>query len=366
MKQYCIICSVVKLRALKLTSMRKYLIFFFCLALLLVDNKSKAQDPQFSQYYAAPLYLNPALTGINQMGRAGINYRNQWPSIEASFETFSAYIDYNFDEKNSSLGMIITRDTEGLVGLSSTEIGLQYAYQVNLNYKWIFRPAFQVSYTLRDLNFDKLTFGDQFDNTGLVRPISAEQFASGSQVGYVDLALGGLWYSKDMWIGVAAHHIREPNQSFVDGDSPLPRKVSVHGGYRIPLKSGFRRKGSTTSGAERTLSPTFNYRSQGNFDQLDLGTYFTMAPVIFGVWYRGIPLKSPEGGGSNTESVIFMMGLTKNKVTMGYSFDYTLSKLGIGSGGAHEVSITYTFKAGSPRKPSREVRELRCPVPFIF
>ena len=125
-------------------------------------------------------------------------------------------------------------------------------------------------------------------------------------------------------------------------------------------------KGKTASGAERTLSPTFNYRSQGDFDQLDLGMYFTMSPVIFGVWYRGIPVKSPEGGGGNTESVIFMMGLTKNKITMGYSFDYTLSKLGIGSGGAHEISITYTFKGGSPRKPSREVRELKCPVPFIF
>lgn len=346
--------------------MGKYLLIFFCSFALLLNNKLKAQDPQFSQYYAAPLFLNPALAGINQMGRAGINYRNQWPSIEASFETFSSYIDYNFDEKNSSLGLIVTKDTEGLAGLASTEIGLQYAYQVNLNYKWVFRPAFQVSYTTRDLDFSKLTFGDQFDNTGLVRPISAEQFNSGLKTSYVDLGLGGMWYSKNIWIGVAAHHIREPNQSFVDGNSPLPRKVSVHGGYRIPLKSGFLTKGKTAGGAERTLSPSFNYRSQGDFDQLDLGLYFTMSPIIFGLWYRGIPVKTPEGGGGNTESLIFMTGLTKNKITFGYSFDYTLSKLGIGSGGAHEVSITYTFKGSSPKKPSRDVRELKCPVPFIF
>ena len=325
-----------------------------------------AQDPQFSQYYAAPLYLNPALAGINQQGRAGVNYRSQWPSIEASFETFSAYVDYNFDEKNSSLGLIITKDTEGLVGLSSTEIGLQYSYQVNLNYKWIFRPAFQVSYAIRDINYDKLTFGDQFDETGLVNPLSAESFNTGLSTSYADIALGGIWYSKNMWLGVAAHHIREPNQSFVAGESPLPRKVSFHGGYRIPLKAGFLTKGTTESGAERTLSPTFNYRSQGDFDQLDLGVYLTMSPVIFGLWYRGIPIKSPEGGGSNTESLIFMAGMTREKLTFGYSFDYTLSKLGIGSGGAHEISITYTFKAGSPRKPSRDVRELKCPVPFIF
>ncbi len=165
---------------------------------------------------------------------------------------------------------------------------------------------------------------------------------------------------------MAAHHIREPNQSFVDGESPLPRKVSVHGGYRFPLRAGTYGKGETSRGAERSISPTFNYRSQGNFDQLDLGLYFTVEPIIFGLWYRGIPVKSAEGGGSNTESLIFMTGLRKDRLTMGYSFDYTLSELGIGSGGAHEISIVYTFKASSKRKPSRYVRELRCPVPFIF
>ena len=71
-------------------------------------NKAVAQDPQFSQFYAAPLYLNPALTGINQKGRVGINYRNQWPSINTGFETAAAYVDYNFEEYNSSLGFLIT------------------------------------------------------------------------------------------------------------------------------------------------------------------------------------------------------------------------------------------------------------------
>ncbi|MEM8895922.1 MAG: PorP/SprF family type IX secretion system membrane protein, partial [Bacteroidota bacterium] len=107
------------------------LIFFMLTVLglsMFVNNKALAQDPQFSQYYAAPLYMNPALAGINQQGRAGVNYRQQWPSIPASFETFSAYIDYNFEDYNSSGGLIVTNDREGLAGLNSTTIGLQYAY----------------------------------------------------------------------------------------------------------------------------------------------------------------------------------------------------------------------------------------------
>ena len=82
--------------------------------------KANAQDPQFSQFYAAPLDLNPALTGINQRGRIGINYRNQWPSIETGFETAAIYADYNIEEYNSSVGILFNNDQEGLAGLNST------------------------------------------------------------------------------------------------------------------------------------------------------------------------------------------------------------------------------------------------------
>ncbi|PIB34393.1 hypothetical protein BFP72_02615 [Reichenbachiella sp. 5M10] len=345
--------------------MLKKIFFLLFVVALFIPEDSYGQDPQFSQYYAAPLYLNPALAGINQQGRAGLNYRSQWPSIDASFETFSAYADNNFDEKNSSVGLLITSDKEGIAGLTSTEIALQYAYQVDVNYKWTFRPAIEASYTFRDLNFNRLTFGDQIDSNGPNGNPTAEQFDSSGKIRYFDLALGGLVYSKRIWLGAAMHHLREPDQSFIGNGSPLPRKLSIHGGYKIPLNTPYK-KGETAKGMERSISPTFNYRNQGEFDQLDLGMYFTLQPVIFGMWYRGIPLKTPKGSGSNSESLIFMFGVTQKKVTFGYSFDYTLSSLGINSGGAHEVSITYTFKLGDPRKPSRDVRELKCPVPYMF
>lgn len=345
--------------------MNKRILILICLIIVLIYNKSQAQDPQFSQYYAAPLFLNPALAGINQIGRVGINYRNQWPAIRANFETISFYVDNNFDEKNSSIGIIITNDKEGLAGLQSTEIGLQYAYQALLNYKWVFRPAIQVSYTNRNIDFTRLTFGDQFDSNGLINPVSLENINSDLKTTYFDIGLGGIFYSNNIWLGVAIHHIREPNQSFLNGDSPLPRKISIHGGYKFPLKSGLN-IGKNSRGAERSISPTFNYRSQGGFDQLDLGLYLTLNPIILGLWYRGIPVKDTPSNKSKSESLIFMFGVRKNRLTIGYSFDYTLSNLGISSGGAHEASAVYTFRWGGKRKPSRNVRELKCPIPFIF
>jgi len=355
-------CEIVA----KNRSMNKFRLVILLLFLACLNNKALGQDPQFSQYYAAPLYLNPGLVGINGEGRAGINYRNQWPSIDANFETFSAWVDYNFNF-NSSGGLIITRDREGLAGLSSTSIGLQYAYELELNSKWMFRPGVQLSYTTRDLNFNKLTFGDQFDNTGLVNPTSTELLDSGLKVNYLDMAFGGMFFSNNLWLGGVMHNIFEPDQSLIAGDgvsSPLPRRFSLHGGYKLPLRVGSHGKGTTPDGKERSVTPSFNYRSQGKFDQLDLGIFFTLEPVILGLWYRGIPIKTVDGF-SNHESIIVHLGLTKGIATFGYSYDLTISELGVNTGGAHEVSLIYNFRIGLP-KPPKDVQRLRCPVPFIF
>ncbi|MEQ9423615.1 MAG: type IX secretion system membrane protein PorP/SprF [Cyclobacteriaceae bacterium] len=346
--------------------MKQLISAILVLLLACLDNNVFGQDPQFSQYYAAPLYMNPGLTGIQGEGRIGVNYRNQWPALNANFETFSAWVDYNIQEHNSSVGFIVTRDSEGFAGLNSTSVGALYAYEVELSYNWVFRPGVQLSYTTRDLNFTSLTFGDQFDNTGLVNNNSAEGLNSGLKNNYLDAAFGGIFYSQRIWVGVSMHNVFEPDQSLIDGDgasSPLPRRYSVHGGYRLPLRVG-RNIGRSADGMERSVTPTFNYRSQGKFDQLDLGVFFTLQPIVVGLWYRGIPIKSVDGF-ANNESIITHFGLTKGRATFGYSYDLTISKLGLDTGGAHEISLIYTFRVGKPRPP-KDVQRLRCPVPFIF
>lgn len=342
--------------------MRLKQVLCFCVVLL-IGNKLVAQDPQFSQYYAAPLYLNPALVGIHQKGSFGVNYRNQWPNIEAQFETYSFYIDNHFEDEYMSVGLIFTTDREGVLGLQSNTIGMQYAYQVQLNPYWTFRPGVEVSYMMRDLNFNNLTFGDQFDENGLVNP-TQENLNTGEKVRFFDLAFGGIFYNPRMWIGGAVHHITEPNQSLVGGDAPLPRRISVHGGYRILLKGRTRRRAAANE-PERSITPSFSYRTQGEFDQLDVGAFVTLEPLLLGAWYRGIPVRKLEGV-ANSESIVFMVGLQQERTSFGYSFDYTISDLGIGTGGAHEISFTYSFSLADPKKPPLEARRLRCPVPFIF
>jgi len=338
----------------------------FCVLMLAIDGAVTAQDPQFSQFYAAPLYLNPALAGSTGQARAGINYRNQWPAIDANFTTMSAYFDYFIEDKNSAVGLIITRDREGLAGLRSLSVGLQYAYELQINENLGFRPGVQVAIFNRDINFEKLTFGDQFNPaTGqfLDQP-TAETFRTNFSKTFFDVSFGGVLFTRTAWLGVSAWHLTQPNQSIIDESSPLPIKYSFHGGFKFYLKPGATGSGINTRKAERSLAPAIQYRHQGKFDQMDVGLYFTAEPLVVGVWYRGVPFKNLEDF-VNNESIVLLLGFTKlgakDAINIGYSFDYTISKLGSGSGGAHEFSLVYTWPMRNPRKPPKDKLVIPCP-----
>ena len=336
------------------------------LLILILTDSVTAQDPQFSQFYAAPLYLNPAFAGSTSQARAGINYRNQWPAIDANFTTMSAFFDYYIEDKSSGVGVLLSRDREGLAGLRSTSLALQYSYELEITEHLGFRPGFQVGLYNRDVNFDKLTFGDQFDPaTGaFIDQPTAETFSTNFSKTFVDIGAGGVLFTKIAWLGVAAHHLNKPNQSIIDEKSQLPIKYSFHGGFKYFMKSGVVGSGVYARDAERSIAPAFQYRHQGNFDQMDLGLYFTFEPLVLGTWYRGVPFKNLNGF-VNNESLVLLLGFVKlgakDAINIGYSFDYTISKLGPGSGGAHEFSLVYTWPMRNPRKPPKDKLVIPCP-----
>ncbi len=334
------------------------------LLILISVGSVTAQDAQFSQFYAAPLYLNPAFAGSTNQARVGVNYRNQWPAIDANFNTISAFADFYLEDKNSGIGVIINRDKEGILGLSSTSISGVYSYDLRLTKTLSFRPGFQASLYNRSINFDKLTFGNQFDQYGQIKYASVEGLNTGQSKFFGDISLGGLLYSQRAWFGVSAFHITQPDQSLVGSKDNLPMKLNAHAGLKFYLTPGVMGQGFYNRPRERSIAPAVQYRHQGNFDQMDLGMYFTFEPLIIGTWYRGVPFKSVNGI-VNNESIVLLIGLTKkgtkDVLNIGYSFDYTISKLGPGSGGAHEFSVVYTWSTRDPRKPAKDKLVIPCP-----
>ena len=88
---------------------------------------SLAQDPNFSQFFASPLTLNPALTGkFDGTFRVAGNYRNQWPSINNAFVTKTASADFHLLKNNLpeidrwGFGVLFMNDQNGNGALAPT------------------------------------------------------------------------------------------------------------------------------------------------------------------------------------------------------------------------------------------------------
>ena len=327
-----------------------------------ISPNTKAQDAQYSQFYAAPLYLNPALTGASELTRIGVNYRNQWPGLDHNFNSYSAYIDHYIFDYNSGVGLIFNGSQESMANLSTNEIGLSYAYRLKLGEEMFFRIGGMVSYMQRDAFFSDLVFGSQIDIiNGTVGGITDELngIPIDSRYSFVDYSFGGMFYSDKIWLGASAHHITEPNTSFVEDQiSKLPMKLSAQGGIRFDLP-GMRRDYVTHGYAERSVSFAFNYKQQDPFNQLDVGTELYLEPLVLGLWYRGLPTKNDL---PNNEAIIGLVGFSLDSgLDIGYSYDVTISKLGQkNSGGAHEVSLTYRLLWGDPKSRNARARTIPC------
>ncbi len=319
-----------------------------------------AQDIRFSQFYQAPLYLNPAFTGTSDVGRAGLNYRIQGTSSQSNFTTLSAFVDYNFVDYQINTGLLILDDKDEFSGYNSTTIAIPVSYDFQVSDWLAIKPALQFSYTGNRINFSDILFADQLDGQGNFMGQTAENF-EGNRVNFFDVAFGTLVFGQDYWVGVAAHNLLENNITFLaDGQEILQRRVSVHGGYRFDLSGrGYNRLRRPRNAPERSVMPSVSLVTQGDFTQIDIGLYATIEPVMLGTFYRNIPV-----GDNNNDAVSLMAGVRKFGFTFGYSYDYYLNHNTVSPGGAHEFSLTYVFDLSDPNKPPRSSRLLKCPLPI--
>ena len=190
-----------------------------------------AQDPEFTQFYANPLYLNPAFAGTARCPRVNLNYRNQWPAISGTYVTYSASYDQHFDALAGGLGLLVTNDKAGQGTLTTTNVAAMYSYQLNINREFSMKFGFQAAYFQKSIDWSKLTFGDMIDERrGFV--YNTNEVPGLSKKSNVDLSVGLLGYSKRYFFGFAAHHLTQPDEGLI-GPSKLPMKITGHAGAII-------------------------------------------------------------------------------------------------------------------------------------
>lgn len=285
-----------------------------------------------------------------------MNYRHQWPAISGAFVTHNVAYDQFISGINSGIGVMVTHDRAGTGALTHTNFGAQYAYEVQLSRKFTLRPAIHASVSQRSLDYNRLTFGDQLLRDNANNSIDPDIVQFGDQnIMYPDFGTGALLYSESLWIGISAHHINRPNESLLEKDSRVPVRYSVHGGWRKRVNE------KSYNAPKQHVVAAFNYRSQGKFDQLDIGVYYEYDPITFGVWYRGLPgLKKNEGQSmANHDALALMLGAEIKNFYVGYSYDITISNLAVNTGGSHEISLIAQFASRGNQK-KRKQRIIPC------
>ncbi len=316
-----------------------------------------AQDPNFSQFFASPMTLNPALTGkFDGVYRFAANYRNQWPTINNAYTTMTASFDMGimknripeFDQ--FGVGLMAYSDKAGNGALNSTYYALSVAYHKALDENGYHQigAGFQGTYMNKRLNTTKLTFQDQLTPMGFTG-VTQESFSS-SQVNlnYFDVNAGIIYNGStngynNFYFGASMYHINRPKESFQEGSFLLNSRVTLQGGARIPV------------GTYNSVHVAANHSMQAQARNTMLGGAFSLNvnndeenPTNFyiGSWYRF------------GDALIPYVGLEFGEWHFGASYDVNTSALKAASNsrGGVEISLIYIRKYTDPN-----MKKLNCP-----
>ena len=304
---------------------------------------SQAQDLHFTQYYATPMTLNPALTGaVNGKYRFAFQYRDQWRSVlDAPYTSFSSALDLRFPVGTSGsrlkdafgVGIQFQTDRVSDIGFSTTQMGLFGAFHKSLNEEnnQYFSAGLRLAFGQRNVNYQNFNFADAFDGTSGYTLGTAEQLPP-NNFSFSDVSIGvNYTYAPKrqpaVFIGLAYHHITSPQLSFYfDKNEPLPeensplfRKLTAHINVQIPISSYVR------------ITPRANIHLQGPHMEINAGTNLRFALGEYGAsalhvggWVR--PVTTIEDS-FDLASAVAIVGFEIDNFLFGLSYDLSLSEI---------------------------------------
>lgn len=308
----------------------------FCWVVFLafaIFGKASAQiDPHFSQYYAYPLWLNPALTGaFDGDYRASVNLKQQWGSISNSFLTGGASFDKGVG-KNLSLGATVLNQKAGELSFNYLNALVSGAYRVRFGTQGLNIVSFglQAGVVHRSFDASNARFGDQFNGANGYDPgvVTSDVLMNSSSTA-PDINAGVMYFDANPdqfanpFFGVSVAHINRPRERYLSTNQRMPMRFTAHGGSRIQVSPSV------------DLMPNAMYMYQGNAQEFLVGGYaqFVFGPetnFLAGVNYRF------------DDAAIGYLGVQYKNLMFGLSYDINVSSLStaVRSGGGLELSIS--------------------------
>ena len=304
-------------------------------------SESAAQDPAFSQFYANPLYMNPAMAGIEGPPKVYLGYRNQWPGATNPYVTYHASYDQYLEALQGGIGIHVGNDRQGGGVFNTLSVDAIYAYHLRVSSNLMITGGFQASFGQRNMDPSDLVLPSDLTGAGTTT-LTAYSKA------FPDFAVGFAGFYKNVFGGIAVHHLLEPYGSpSEDPNTKISRKYTAHVGALIPIIE--KRLGTEVL----QLSPHLIFMQQDIYQQLNYGLEVLFKGVIAGVWFRQDLLFSYG-------TLIFSAGYGSGQFRIRYSYDAKLSPpdLHIPTLGAHELSMVVIFEN---LKKTTKHRAIKCP-----
>lgn len=314
------------------------------LILFVASYKLEGQDAHFSQFYASPLTLNPAIAGTyTGTYRISTIYRDQWRgALDNSLKTFAASGDVkfnlNFGQKSMpdivGVGITFFGDRVPTFDFNTNQIMLTGAYHKALDRKTkqYIGIGVQGGILQRSINYEDLSFQDQFNSIdGFTLP-TGENLPPNNRA-FADLGLG-LYYSVSPNKNVSFHaglgyfHLTKPNISYYN--IPDIINPSVIKTDTLQAKWSFHTGASFLVTDRLYIQPRFNSLIQKPHTEVNLGATFRYKIsktegkyLLAGPYIRGVKNYNNFG----IESVIAMAGFEMNNFIIGISYDQNLKNL---------------------------------------
>ncbi|MFZ4057371.1 MAG: PorP/SprF family type IX secretion system membrane protein [Ferruginibacter sp.] len=299
-----------------------YIIFTFSCCLSILSNIDlQAQDAFFSQAFNAPLSLNPASAGTGEMDlRFTANFKRHWVNIPSGMQFAAVGVDRYMKNLHGGAGLLLTNSKEGY--LNKTSIHGMYSYALCLPSARL-HLGLQAGVANRSVNYNKLYFSDQIDNTGIIpgavsgadRPINNNKY-------FADFAAGFILYYRDNWMfGGGAHHINQPDESLTSTMySPLPRRWFGYARYKMDIDEE----------GESYFLPSVIYYQQAKSNSFSFGCEYKNDRIAIGGWYRS------NVNFQNSDAFAITLSLDlfdrrendSDRMRVGMSYDATTGKLG--------------------------------------
>jgi len=359
---------------------------FLLLTLIAGFGDLQAQDPIFSQFYNNPIYYNPGYIGLNPGFRARFNYRDQWTGIPEDFKTYNFSLDVAERALPGSggLGLLVLSDKAGTGLIKANNVGLGTAARVPLQENMVAQVGFMVQFVQKSINYDALVFPDQLHpRYGNIYPTNFD-VPEKNRVTYPDFSVGGVYRFAETGtsiagiqgtLGVAVHHVFQPNESFLSLNAPLPRKMVINGDLVLEVDQGrsssyrnYRNSGSFK------FNPGFIYERQADFTTYAIGLNILKSSVYLGAWFRNQTFDLIQAN-----DAIFSIGVNapfsrETRMKIMYTYDYIITDLKTAARASHEICIVWEFDnfsmfGGStnggfnPSYRGSRVREMEC-CPF--